>query len=257
MRGVLSLSAQPNVSSRATRALSLVLLALPAACSSSGTGASPSGAASHAALHSAASAPAPSASAPPSASADASASAEPSVSAEPTPKQALEGIDAGADVSDAALPYDPKNKVLPPADSAELQARAKQLFEAIVADDPPKGDGFWFPKEPFLPLKDVKGPDKYWDQLHRTFAADVRRYHKKGAKKGWADAKFVKFELGSKPKWVPPGDEANKIGYYRSFHGKLRYEQGGEARALDVHTVISWQGRWFITHLDDFKKKKK
>lgn len=231
-------------------------LALAAAalvgCSSSGTGAAPG---SHAASAAASVSAAPTVDAGPLASS--TASAEASASAEPTPKQVLDGVDAGADVSDAALPYDPKNKVLPPADSPELQARAKQLFEAIVADDPPKGDAFWFPKEPFLPLKDVKGPDKYWDQLHRTFAADVRRYHKKGAKKGWGDAKFVRFDLGSKPKWVPPGDEANKIGYYRSFHGKLRYEQGGEARSLDVHTVISWQGRWFITHLDDFKKKKK
>ena len=61
--------------------------------------------------------------------------------------------------------------------------------------------------------------------------------------------------MGSTPKWVPPGDEANKIGYYRSFRGKLRYRIEGELSTIEVHTIISWQGKWYITHLSKFKKK--
>ena len=128
-------------------------------------------------------------------------------------------------------------------------------FDAIVRNEPAPGEAFWFPKEPFIPLKDVKGPDKYWDNLHATYVNDIRSLHRK--RKKWEGARFVGFTIGSKPKWVPPGDEANKIGYYRSFHGKLRYEIDGETSSIDVHTVISWQGRWYITHLNPFKKKKK
>lgn len=162
-----------------------------------------------------------------------------------------EAADAAADA--AAVPFVADNKILPPLASEELTARAKQLFEAIVADDPAKGESFWFPKEPFIPLKDVKGPDKYWAQLHRTYANDIHALHKK--RKSWEGATFVGFEVGSKPKWVPPGDEANKIGYYRSFRGKLKYELEGKTYTIEVHTIINWQNQWFITHLSKFKKK--
>lgn len=165
--------------------------------------------------------------------------------------------DAGSDASSARSepeqPYAKDNKILPPADSDELQARAKLLWEAIISNTPERADPFWFPKEPFIPLKDVKDPGKYWETLHKTYANDIAKLHRK--RKSWEGAVFKRFELGSTPKWVPPGDEANKIGYYRSFRGKLRYELEGTNYSLDVHVVISWQGRWYITHLSKFKKK--
>lgn len=153
----------------------------------------------------------------------------------------------------AARPFAKDNKILPPLESEELTARAKQLFEAIVHDDPALGESFWFPKEPFIPLKDVKGPDKYWNNLHATYARDIHALHRK--RKSWDGATFVGFKVGSTPKWVPPGDEVNKIGYYRSFRGKLTYRIDDKNSTIDVHTIISWQGEWFITHLSKWKKK--
>ncbi|WP_437596527.1 hypothetical protein [Sorangium sp. So ce590] len=158
------------------------------------------------------------------------------------------GADAGATATALAT-----NKILPPLESEELTARARALFDAIVKNEPALADPFWFPKEPFIPLKDVKDPGKYWDNLHAAYANDVKAMHRK--RKSWEGAQLVGFEVGSRPKWVPPGDEVNKIGYYRSFHGKLKYEIDGKPASLDVHTIISWQGRWYITHLGDFKKR--
>jgi hypothetical protein len=197
---------------------------------------------------------APSASAAATAAADAGAGAQ--TEGGPAADAAADaGADAAADASAAAaaVPFVKDNKVLPPLESEELTARARGLFEAIVNDDPARGEPFWFPKEPFIPLKDVKGPDKYWDNLHRTFERDVHALHKK--RKSWEGATFESFEVGSTPKWVPPGDEANKIGYYRSFRGKLRYRIEGKPSTIEVHTIISWQGKWYITHLSKFKKK--
>ena len=173
---------------------------------------------------------------------DASADAEADGGASP---------DARAPVD--ARPFVADNKVLPPLESDELTTRAKKLFDAIVHDDPALGESFWFPKEPFIPLKDVKGPDKYWNNLHATYARDIHALHRK--RKSWEGATFVGFKMGSTPKWVPPGDEANKIGYYRSFRGKLTYRIDDKNSTIDVHTIISWQGEWFITHLSKFKKK--
>jgi len=160
---------------------------------------------------------------------------------------------ADAATEKTARPFVADNKVLPPLESDELTERAKKLFEAIVHDDPALGESFWFPKEPFIPLKDVKGPDKYWDNLHKTYARDIHALHRK--RKSWDGATFVGFKMGSTPKWVPPGDEANKIGYYRSFRGKLTYRIEDQNVTIEVHTIISWQGEWFITHLSKFKKK--
>lgn len=148
-------------------------------------------------------------------------------------------------------PADPKNKQKPVSDEPELQARAKALFEAIVRDDPASAEPLWFPREPFLVLKDIKDPGKYWDQLHRTYAKDVHALHEK--RSSWDGARFVRFELGSTPKWVAPGEEGNSIGYFRSFRGKLVFAQNGKEEDLEVRVMITWQGRWFITHLSKFK----
>ncbi len=66
--------------------------------------------------------------------------------------------------------------------------------------------------------------------------------------------RVVGFDGWSHPKWVPPGDEANHIGYYRAFRGKLRYRLHGKEHSVEVHTIITWQGRWYVTHLRKFKK---
>jgi len=161
------------------------------------------------------------------------------------------GDEARPDAGAAVFAAD--NKVAPStADAAELQERARGLFEAIVEDRPERAEAFWFPLEPFIPLKDVSDPAKYWNQLHRTYVNDVHALHKK--RKAWDKARFVRFDGWSRSKWVPPGGEANKIGYHRAFHGQLRYTVGGEEAAIDVHTVITWQGRWYVTHLRKFKK---
>jgi hypothetical protein len=149
--------------------------------------------------------------------------------------------------ADAGHVVDPENKSKPDLESADLTERASHLFEAIVKDDPSLGDDFFFPKEPFIPLKDVANPGKYFDQLLATYHRDVRALHRK--RKSWDDAKFVSFTLGSTPTWVAPGKEYNKIGYYRTFRGKLRYEIDGQSHVLDVMTIISWDGHWYVTHL--------
>jgi hypothetical protein len=183
--------------------------------------------------------PAPLAEAPPDAGAPGDAAA-------PAP---LAATDAGSPAE--AAPTVADNKVSP-SEGPELQERARGLFEAIVKDEPERGEAFWFPREPFVPLKDVKDPGKYWDQLHRTYVSDIHALHRK--RKSWEGAEYVTFEGWSRPKWVPAGDEANKIGYHRAFHGRLRYKAGGEDGEVDVHTIITWQGRWYVTHLRKFKK---
>lgn len=183
---------------------------------------------------------------PPSATAAPSATEVPSATASATAAE-----DAGAPAAPKEADYDPANKAKPPVDSEELQSRARALFDAVVQNNPALGEDLWFPRDPFLILKDIKDPGKYWDQLHRAYAKDVEKLHKK--RKSWEGAEFVKFEPGSPPKWVKPGDEGNKIGYYRTVKGNLVYKAEGKTHKLEVRVMISWQSRWYITHLGKFK----
>lgn len=176
---------------------------------------------------------------------------EPSTTGTPTPSTTSAAEDAGAPPPPKEPPHDPANKAKPPIDSEELQARARSLFEAIVHNNPALAEDMWFPRDPFLILKDIKDPGKYWDQLHRTYAKDIEKLHRK--RKSWEGAEFEKFEPGSPPKWVKPGDEGNKIGYFRTVKGNLVYRMEGKTQKIEVRVMISWQSRWFITHLSKFK----
>jgi hypothetical protein len=58
----------------------------------------------------------------------------------------------------------------------------------------------------------------------------------------------------SRTRWVDPGEEYNKIGYFRVFGSKLRYEDGpGSPKSFDVKSLISWRGEWYVVHLSAIK----
>ena len=153
-------------------------------------------------------------------------------------------------VSDAAP--DTENRKKPELTSEDLTRRAEHLFAAIARAEPDLADDFFFPKGPFLPLKDVADPARYFDQLIATYHRDVRVLHQ--ARRDWSGAAFASFELGSPPTWVAPGKEYNRIGYYRTFHGKLAYRVGEKTHIIDVGTLISWDNRWYVTHLNPIRR---
>jgi len=156
-------------------------------------------------------------------------------------------------VASAAPAVDPKNESQPAREGADLEAKGKALLEAIVLDDAEKAAAFFFPREPFTPLKDSKDPDRYWKHLYRAYENDIHKLHRR--RRDWTGVTFESIEPGTPPVWVPPGDEANKIGYFRSWGTKLRYRIDGQLYTVKIHTVISWQGAWYITHLLPWKKK--
>lgn len=136
--------------------------------------------------------------------------------------------------------------------SEDLTTKASHLFAAVQKDDASLAADFFFPRSAFLPVKDIGNPGKYWDQLFRTYNRDIHDLHNKHKTK-IEGAQFVDIQAGSPAKWVPPGEEANKIGYYRSFNAKVRYRVGETYGHFDVRVQITWQGKWFITHLLPWK----
>jgi hypothetical protein len=158
-----------------------------------------------------------------------------------------------ADAESSPIADDPQKRTRPPDTSDDLETRARHLLDAIAQNEPKLADDFFFPRAPFLPLKDVQDPGRYFDQLLATYHRDISALH--ASRKNWSDVTIVSFALGTPPGWVAPGKEYNKIGYFRSFHAKLRYrgrgDAGSDARTSDiaVATLISWAGRWYVTHL--------
>jgi hypothetical protein len=158
-----------------------------------------------------------------------------------------------AAAAESAAAVDWTIQVKPPMESESLQELAKGLLDAVVHDDVKRARGFFFPREPFTPLKDVKDPDAYWVHLFEAYERDIHTLHKR--RRDWSDVQFAAFELGTMPQWVAPGEEANKVGYYRTWGAKLRYRANGELHTIKLHTIISWQKGWYITHLLPWKKK--
>ena len=58
----------------------------------------------------------------------------------------------------------------------------------------------------------------------------------------------------AKAKWMEPGSEGNKLGYDRVLDSKLVFQrEDGKESKLDVKSMISWRGEWYVVHLAGFK----
>src|ERR1041385_175355 len=115
-------------------------------------------------------------------------------------------------VAEPAPDVDPETRTLPPTASKDLEDGARHLFDAIASGRPELALDFFFPREPFLSLKDVADPGRYHDELVASYRRDILSLH--GSRRSWDGAVFTGFELGTPPKWVPPGGEWKKIGYF-------------------------------------------
>ncbi len=154
---------------------------------------------------------------------------------------------ASATVDPSTLP---QTRDVPSASSPAFAARAAALWDAIASDDPSKAMPFFFPLGAYMQVKDVGDPAADWK--HRLVAAYQRDIHALHAHLGDAAARatFDGLDVPSaRARWVEPGEEWNKLGYFRVFGTKLRYELDGQARSADVKSLISWRGEWYVVHL--------
>jgi hypothetical protein len=171
---------------------------------------------------------------------------------------AVPRANSSASPTPAAGPADaaslPQTHDLPPASSPELDARARLLWEAIVEDDPARAMPLFFPLSAYEQVKNVANPAADWK--HRLVAAygrDIHALHLRlGTSRGDTGAEFVALEIPEgASRWVNPGEEYNRMGYYRVFGSKLRYQiGGGRTQAFDIKSLISWRGAWYLVHLN-------
>ena len=113
----------------------------------------------------------------------------------------------------------------------------------------------FFPLVAYEQVKAIPKPAAdYKARLLKAFARDIHAYHGKLGKE--ADgARFVRLDVPvAKAKWMEPGSEGNKLGYERVLDSKLVWSgSDGKERTLDVKSMISWRGEWYVVHLAGFK----
>jgi hypothetical protein len=128
------------------------------------------------------------------------------------------------------------------------------LWQAIVRDEPDLATPAFFPVAAYQQVKDVPDPAADWKhRLLGAFRRDIHAYHVTLGDAA-ASAKLVSLDVpDARARWVEPGEEWNKIGYFRVFGSKLRYEVDGAPRAFEVKSLISWRGQWFVVHLAAIK----
>ena len=148
----------------------------------------------------------------------------------------------------------PQTHERPEPSGAAFDARTLGLWDAIVKDDPALAMPFFFPLAAYEQVKAIQHPARDWTL--RLVAAYVRDIHDLHARLGAnaARARLTRVEVPmARARWVEPGEEYNKIGYYRVFSTKLRGEADGHAVTVDVASLISWRGEWYCVHLSGVK----
>jgi hypothetical protein len=162
-----------------------------------------------------------------------------------------------ASTGDAGDPgSEPQTKDRPKAEGALFTTRSTALWDAIVKDDPDLAMPFFFPVSAYLQVKDVGSPASDWKhRLVSAFKRDIHALHAKLGEK--ADgAKLVRFDVpDDRAKWVEPGEEYNKLGYWRVYGTRIIYTSGESTRerSFEISSLISWRGEWFVVHLTGFK----
>ena len=158
-------------------------------------------------------------------------------------------LDAPADVPLGNRP----NQASPPArpGAADAEAKARILFEAIVRDDPQHAASVFFPKDAFLLVKDMRDPGRYFDRLQRRFESDVHVLHRR--LQDPTTAEFVRFDLAKRGGFVREREEGNRLPYWAARHSFLHFRDRGKLQHFEVRVLITWDDRWFVIHLNEFR----
>jgi hypothetical protein len=181
----------------------------------------------------------------------------------PTPSASASAAPAANEAAEGAVPplVGPDGKPLPQTEdkpslrSKSYEQRVKLLFRAIQTDDPKIAMPAFFPVEAYKQVKAIPNPEADWNgRLVKAFERDIHAAHKELAA-GAMTATLSGLDLPEdKAKWMPPGSEGNKVGYWRVLGSKLRYADASEkAPAIEVTSLISWRGEWYVVHVHGFK----
>jgi hypothetical protein len=144
----------------------------------------------------------------------------------------------------------PQTDQHPSASGVTFTAGVDGLWEAIRQDDPALGLAFFFPESAYLQVKAIGDPaGDYQNRLIANFEQDVHDLHAQLGPDA-AHATFVGITVpDDQAVWVQPGEESNKLPYWRVYGSTIQYQVGGQTGSFPVTSLISWRGEWYVVHL--------
>ena len=148
----------------------------------------------------------------------------------------------------------PQTDEQPVASGATFDAGAQGLWQAIVQDDPDLAMPFFFPKRAYLQVKAISDPATDYEQRFiANYEQDIHTLHSQlGADAG--SAQFVGIDVpDGQAVLVQPGEESNKLSYWRVYGTTLRYSVNGTTNSFPVTSLISWRGQWYVVHLGEIR----
>jgi len=203
----------------------------------------------------------PAAESPPQTSASAARPAPAVSAALPEAQPAIAGSSTTPERDAAPQLLDEQGKPLgqtdqrPTLTSASFQQRVEAVARAIISGDVEPALFAFFPLVAYQQVKDVAKPERdYKFRLLANFKRDLLEYHHAlGA--AAAESKFAGITVSEKDaKWMAPGSEGNKLGYFRVLRSRLRFTlPTGRSREFELTSLISWRGEWYVVHLHSFK----
>jgi hypothetical protein len=148
----------------------------------------------------------------------------------------------------------PQTRDRPSADSPGLRWRLGRLVSAIAHDDPELALPAFFPRVAYKQVKAVAHPERDWEQrLVRAFRRDIHDYHRLLGREA-SGARLAELVVDEpRVRWMDPGTEGNRLGYHRVTRSRLRLRlSSGKERELELTSLISWRGEWYVVHLHGF-----
>jgi hypothetical protein len=148
----------------------------------------------------------------------------------------------------------PQTDERPAASGATFTAGVQGLWQAVQQDRPELAIPFFFPQAAYLQVKAISDPTTdYRQRLIANYEQDIHTLH---AQLG-ADAAGAQFDSIDVPDaqavLVQPGEESNKLSYWRVYGTTLHYTDDGQARSFPVTSLISWRGQWYVVHLGQIR----
>jgi hypothetical protein len=148
----------------------------------------------------------------------------------------------------------PQTDERPAATGATFTAGVQGLWQAVQQDRPELAMPFFFPQAAYLQVKAIEDPaTDYQQRLIANYEQDIHTLH---AQLG-ADAAGAQFDSIDVPDaqavLVQPGEESNKLSYWRVYGSTLHYTEDGQARSFPVTSLISWRGQWYVVHLGQIR----
>jgi hypothetical protein len=158
------------------------------------------------------------------------------------------GTDGGpsdASAHDAALITDDETAV--PMTSEELVARSKHLVEAVAGDNPELAMDFLLSKDAYAQFYAEKDLTRAWERhMKRAFARAIHRLHRRRHSK---DAKFARFELGTRLVKGPVGKGKHRHHVWHAHGSRIFYTVDGREHPIAIREMIAWRGAWYISRL--------